>query len=222
MGRLNKSKGNMYEWLTHTWSPIQGCPHQCSYCYVRAYKNLPKQIIIEVPFPPLGTGRKIFVGHMGDLFANGVPSSYINSTLKHCNKYTNEYIFQSKNTERLLSFIKSFPVLSTIGTTIETDNEQLLKGISTAPTPIERARALYKIGCAGFKTFLTIEPIMDFDIRGMTRLITVASPKFINIGADSKGHSLNEPSRNKINQLIDWCLKYGYTINKKRNLERLL
>ena len=30
---LNKSKGNMYPWVTHTWNPIRGrCPHNCQYC----------------------------------------------------------------------------------------------------------------------------------------------------------------------------------------------
>jgi DNA repair photolyase len=42
---LNKSTGNLYEFVTHSWNPIQGkCPHDCSYCYVertfRRYGNM--------------------------------------------------------------------------------------------------------------------------------------------------------------------------------------
>ena len=30
---LNRQKGNMYPWITHTWNPIKGkCPHDCTYC----------------------------------------------------------------------------------------------------------------------------------------------------------------------------------------------
>lgn len=35
---LNKSKGNMYPWVTYTWNPIKGkCPHECRYCYMKGY-----------------------------------------------------------------------------------------------------------------------------------------------------------------------------------------
>jgi molybdenum cofactor biosynthesis enzyme MoaA len=31
---LNKSTGNMHEFITHTWNTIKGeCPHGCSYCH---------------------------------------------------------------------------------------------------------------------------------------------------------------------------------------------
>ena len=30
MSRLGKSKGDMYEWVTHVWNPLDGkCPHGC-------------------------------------------------------------------------------------------------------------------------------------------------------------------------------------------------
>ena len=35
---LNKSTGNMYEFITHTWNTIKGeCPHGCSYCYMKRW-----------------------------------------------------------------------------------------------------------------------------------------------------------------------------------------
>ena len=37
---LNKSKGNMYPWLTHTWNPLAGeCPHKCTYCSTHNLKK---------------------------------------------------------------------------------------------------------------------------------------------------------------------------------------
>ena len=38
---LRKSKGNMYSFITHTWNPVKGiCYHDCSYCYMKGFKNL--------------------------------------------------------------------------------------------------------------------------------------------------------------------------------------
>ena len=32
---MNKQKGNMYGFVTHTWNAIKGrCSHNCSYCYM--------------------------------------------------------------------------------------------------------------------------------------------------------------------------------------------
>ena len=33
---IKESKGNMYEFVTHTWNPIKGkCFHGCTYCYMK-------------------------------------------------------------------------------------------------------------------------------------------------------------------------------------------
>ena len=35
---LRESKGNMYDFITHTWNPIKGkCLHNCSYCYMKRF-----------------------------------------------------------------------------------------------------------------------------------------------------------------------------------------
>ena len=39
---LNKSTGNMYDFITHTWNTIKGeCPHECSYCYMSRWGKQP-------------------------------------------------------------------------------------------------------------------------------------------------------------------------------------
>lgn len=66
---LIKSKGNMYPWVTHHWSPIKGCKHGCPYCYVQKWdKNWDKprldtftDLLIK-----LGRGKTIFVGSKCD------------------------------------------------------------------------------------------------------------------------------------------------------------
>ena len=218
MSNLNKSKGNMYDWVTHTWSPIIGCSHQCQYCYVKTYRDLPTTPFLNGNFPNLGVNNTIFVGHMCDMFATNVDDLIINSILDHCSKFDNTYVFQSKNPKRFLDI--EFPVNSIFGTTIETNRDDLVATISSAPPPTERAKYIGKL-FNHVQTFITIEPILDFDVNDFIQLILKASPTFINIGADSKKHGLPEPSGDKIVEFINAISPY-IEIREKTNLSRLV
>ena len=218
MSKLNKSKGNMYSWVTHTWSPVIGCMHQCDYCYVKTYRDLPTIPFINGPFPSLGTGNTIFVGHMCDMFATNVEKTVIDSILKHCNNFTNTYVFQTKNPKRFLDF--EFPTNSILGTTIETNRDDLVATFSKAPAPSERGKYIGKL-YNHVETFVTIEPILDFDVDEFIQLMLIANPTFINIGADSKRHGLPEPSGEKIISFINSISPY-IEIREKVNLTRLV
>jgi len=223
MSKLVKAKGNMYSWVSHMWNPIIGCPHQCTYCYVRNFREQPKSLTLDTPFPDLGHGKKIFVGHLTDMFAYDVPDKWIISILETCKNYNNEYIFQTKNPYRAMFYYPHFPDKILFGTTIETNNDNLLKTHSSAPSVFDRAAYLRRLkDVFEIKTFLTIEPIMDFMLGNMIYLIQLANPDFINIGADSKNHHLPEPSSEKVNLLIAEIQKLGIEIREKTNLKRLL
>lgn len=68
---------------------------------------------------------------------------------------------------------------------------------------------------------VTIEPLCDFDLNEFVEIIKKAQPVQVNIGADSKGCNLPEPSKEKILALIAELNKFTI-IHKKSNLERLL
>ena len=72
------------------------------------------------------------------------------------------------------------------------------------------------------KRFVTIEPILDFDPDELVFCISEIKPDFVNIGADSKGHGLPEPSKEKILKLIGMLAAKGIEIREKHNMERLL
>jgi hypothetical protein len=63
---------------------------------------------------------------------------------------------------------------------------------------------------------------MEFDLDILMGWIEEIQPEFVNIGADSKGCRLPEPSGQKIWMFIKELMKAGIQIKKKNNLGRLL
>ncbi len=227
---LKVSKGNMYDWVTHMHSHLAGeCPHKCSYCYVQKnrfgvsprYKGKIRLIESELNINyGIGFGKTIFIEHMNDLFANEVKQSWIQKILDHCCRFPDHtYVFQTKNPQRVFDYESNFPPIHMVGTTIETNRK--IPG-SKAPYPELRYSGIKNLSLLDCKTFITIEPIMDFDVEILTDWIITAQPDFINIGADSKNTGLLEPSPEKIKKFINNMNIANITIRKKVNLERLL
>ena len=219
---LNKQKGNMYGFVTHTWNAIKGkCPHDCSYCYMKSFKQNPVRLDKTEFKTDLGEGNIIFVGSSCDMFAKDIPQDWIFEVLAHCVKYPkNKYLFQSKDTSRIYQLRNYIPHNSIIGTTIET-NITYPDIMKNSPSVQDRAFFMNKLfGIRGFKTMVTIEPIMTFDLNELVQLIRISFPSWVNVGADSKGHKLPEPTQSKILRLII-DLEEFTEVKMKKNLKRL-
>ena len=216
---LNKSTGNMYKWVTHTWSPIKGCKYDCSYCYTRYLNNLPWPWLSEKALRDnLGEGRTIFVCSQADMFGDWVQEEWVRAILEKCKEYDNTYLFQTKNPSRFYHFLGEYPPKRILGTTIESNREDALAKISKAPSPLIRATAMSMLPA---KKEVTIEPIIDFDLGEMIILIGLAKPDFVAIGADSRGHGLPEPSEQKIRDLMNVLVCKGIDVKPKSNLRRI-
>lgn len=234
---LKKQKGNMYPWVTHMHSHLGGeCPHRCGYCYVQRnrfgvsprWKGEIRLIEDELNVDysrkwwdekaeAWKTEKTIFIEHMNDMFADEISPHWIHQILCHCNKYPdNSYVFQTKNPGRASLHLGLFPDKFMLGTTIETNREYR---DSKAPSPEDRylCMQLFK----GHKTFITIEPIMDFDLDILIKWLKDIKPDFVNVGADSKECNLPEPSPEKVKKLIDELQKFTEVRNKS-NLNRIL
>ena len=218
---LNKSKGNMYGFVTHTFNMIKGkCSHDCVYCYMRQFKLNPVRLDKAELKTDLGQGNFIFVGSSTDMWADDIQVEWIEATLNHCVKYPkNRYLFQSKNPRRFLAKDFAFPNDTIFGTTIETNRNRYLN-LSNASPIKDRIGVMNALKFVHLKTMITIEPIMDFDLGPFSDMIIGARPDWVNIGADSKGHNLPEPSEEKVLQLISEIEKFTKVIQKK-NLKRL-
>ena len=232
---LKKSQGNMYEWTDATHAHLGGCcKHKCCYCYIdsprfgrpaiytgdlrlieKEFKvNYDEHTLMKVcgKYP-----ATIFIEHCNDLFADNVPDEFIMRVFAHCDWYPeNTYVFQTKNPARYFSYDGKFPKNTIRGCTIETNRN--IDGISEAPPVEGRMMAMEKL--TGRK-FLTLEPILNFDVDILASWIKRINPEFLNLGADSKNHGLPEPTVEKIHALVEELKKYGIDLREKHNLQRL-
>jgi len=212
---LRESKGNMFEWVTHTWNPIKGkCSHDCEYCYMKIFPQKPIRLDDGELRDNLGRDNIIFVGSSTDMFAEDVPNEWIDKVLAKCKLFDNTYLFQTKNPKRFSDFDGNYPAKSIFGTTIETNREN---NLAKAPSRAERVQYIKDRG----KSMVTIEPIMDFDLEPFVTILKEVQPDWVNIGADSKNHNLPEPTREKVDALIIELQRFT-EIKKKHNLNRLV
>ena len=216
---LRESKGNMYDFVTHTWNPIKGkCPHDCSYCYMKRWGEQKELRLDDKEMKTdLGSGNFIFVGSSTDMFAPMVNGWWIEHVLKKMQEYDNLYLIQSKNPNGFLEYQHLLPNKTVVCTTIES-NRYYRDIMRMSPRPFERAQAMRDID---IQKYVTIEPIIDFDIKEMVMFIRECNPIQVNIGADSGNNHLPEPSKEKLLALIEELGKFT-TIARKSNLERIL
>ena len=220
---LNKSTGNMYSFVTHTLNFIKGkCFHDCLYCFMKFMFNIALGDICldEKEFKTnLGSGRFIFVGSSTDMWAMNVPSEWIRRVLDRCHEFTNRYLFQSKNPLRFLEFLGHEIFQSgkaVLCTTLET-NRWYPDFMCNAPRPEERVQAMAEIASRGIDTFVTCEPLMDFDLDEMVAMLRACQPKQVNIGRNSvRQVHLPEPDDDKVKALIAE-LKTFTTVHVKSN-----
>ena len=213
----------MYDFITHTWNTVKGeCYHDCSYCYMKRWGKLkPVRFDENELKTDLGTGNFIFVGSSCDMFAENIPDVWIKKTLKHMEKFDSKYLLQTKNPTRVLDFIDACVITDkcVICTTIES-NKDLFEIKRNSPDVFKRAMAMNELSQI-IDTYVTIEPIMDFDMDIMVQLIRDCNAKQINIGADSGRNNLPEPKKEKVLQLVSELQKFTI-IHNKSNLQRLL
>jgi len=108
-----------------------------------------------------------------------------------------------------------------ICTTIET-NRSYPTIMRNCPIPMVRSWTMNDVVHEyDIDTYVTIEPIMDFDVDILSHFIETCLPIQVNIGADSGNNNLPEPPKEKILELISKLEKFTKVV-KKKNLDRLL
>lgn len=221
-----KQNGNMYDFIGATWNPLAGeCPNNCSYCYVKSLKNRHKAVLDKYSgnlrldhnaLKKLPKEDNIFVCSCNDLFAEKPSIGRTAEVLDTCFKHDKTFYFQTKNPDGFRYW--DYPKKSVKGVTIET-NRYYPQFMGNCKTPEKRFDDM--LGLITSPDFITIEPIMDFDLKWFVEMIFVSHTPQVNIGADSKNSGLLEPPKEKLLELINELEKFT-TVNRKNNLKRLL
>lgn len=223
---LNKSKMFTYNGKRMvTWNPFTGCNFNCSYCWARKLAegklkaSYPNGFIPE--FHPNRINRKfkagefVFVSSMGDIsFCPDYDYVEIMSTV--ADNPETRFLILTKAPSMYIA--NQFPPNIYAGATIET-NRDITLNYSKAPNP--RQRALDMMMSDYQPKFISIEPIMDFDLAVFAEWLYDINPEIVEIGADNYHNDLPEPSWDKVYKLIDILTLHGVKVIQKDGLQRL-
>lgn len=202
-------KSRMFSFVHTTWNPIGGtCPYGCKYCWARKLakqRNMQKYFgntrLIEHElkrtFEP---GKVVFVGSMRDIFSEDVPIDYLHKILDVVKRNPKTYfLFLTKNPLRYEEILAILPRNVILGVTLETNRDYK---VTKAPSPEERYFTFAPL--VWMKKFVSIEPIMDFDLDVFSNWLLDVFPKLmmVAIGYDNYGNNLPEPSLEKTTALI--------------------
>jgi DNA repair photolyase len=218
----------MFKTVSRTWNVFKGCRFDCAYCNARKMaatrlKESPRykdgftpRLVTEELSRRFRPGEFIFVGYMGDIsFATREEVGFI---LAQTIEFFSEtsFLFCSKNPAIYSSWELAYPDNLYLGTTIETNRSY---GLSKAPPPLERFQAMAELQHA--RKFVSIEPVMDFDLEVMTRWLREMKPDIVEIGADNYRNHLPEPPWEKIKALLASLREFVPRLVEKDGLHRL-
>lgn len=196
----------MYDFVTHTWNAIKGhCVHECRYCFMKRWGSLKHLHFDDSELKTdLGSGRFIFVGSSTDDFAEGIPSEWITKMLDHCDRFDDRYLFQSKNPARFLEFFEHsvFRKKAVVCTTIES-NRFYPEIMMNSPRIESRVQAMAELAAKGIPTYVTCEPLLEFDLPELVSMLKACHPLQVNVGRNSRREILlPEPTSNDVQVLI--------------------
>jgi DNA repair photolyase len=211
-----------------TWNVFVGCKYDCTYCNAKVLANTrlkhnlryrdgfeKPHLVPELLARTFKPGEFIFAGYMGDIsFATRYEFWQILSRIRRFPD--TDFLLITKNPAYFLKWPDPLPTNVIPGTTVETNRDH---GLSRAPAPLKRWMDLQALRHR--RKFLSIEPVMDFDPRELTRWIGLLEPAIIEVGADNYHNNLPEPSWEKVEQLLEFCRGTGASVVEKPGLERL-
>lgn len=214
-------KSNMYGDSKKQWNVAVGCNFDCVYCkksfQAQMKRQKPKydengklirgcqkcydfephfhESRLNDQLPRTRGDEFIWACSSGDVSA--FPNSWMEEILIRVREQSHKtFFFQSKNPRRFERF--NFPDNVILGVTIESN--RYYPFISKAQRPDIRAWDFAHI--LHPRKFVTIEPIMDFDLDIMVSWMMIIHPERIYIGYDTRNSGLNEPSLEKTERLI--------------------
>lgn len=215
-------KSRMFPFITvPNFNPLGGkCNHDCRYCWAQGPKGLVskydmKKYCGEPYLVEKELKREfkpddfVFVCDMCDLFGEWVPRKFIDRILDFIRKSPATFLLLTKNPARYFTF--SIPENCVCGATVESD--MLYDDVTKAPFPCDRLFAMLKVDHK--RKMISIEPIMDFNLRLFIEALLEIKPEFVAVGYDNYDNHLDEPSLAKTMELISTLEANGIKVYRK-------
>jgi len=221
MGKMFTYQGERLK----TWNPFTGCGFNCSYCWARKLaegklKNSYPNGFIPTTHPDRFNKRFkpddfVFVCSMGDIsFAPSIVWNQVYITAQ--NHPETKFLLCTKNPAIYLNLAWRLDNVY-YGCTIETNKHY---GVSKAPRTYDRYLAFKELPYS--HKFLSIEPVMSFELEGFIGWIANIQPEIIEIGADNYHNNLPEPQSQYLEKFLTIIKRYTPVVIEKQGLERLL
>jgi len=219
-----EKKNNMYKLSVNQWNPFVGCRHDCIYCtnsFQRQLKRWAKKNCDEcydfVPhthperlnqgLPKTRYMQFIFTCSSGDIaFCR---TDYLEEIIARIQSDPDRtFLIQSKTPKTFKRVI--FPKNVILGTTLETNKDELCEGISKASKPSQRYKDFLEVNHP--LKMVTVEPVIDFDLNVMIDWIGNINPCMVWLGYDSGKNKLPEPKLEKVKSLHWELAKRGFVV----------
>jgi len=230
---LNKTS-KMFPFITCTWNPIGGpCPSNCCYCWAKALieKHQMKKYLKAEPYfdekakLKAKDGDFVFVQDMSDLFAHTVPTMAQFRVMQIIMNHPKiKFLLLTKHVYPYHGFLnlRAIPENVVLGVTVETNqmifqtpsHYQSYQQISRAPLPTNRLYWLSFLSQFRHDLFISIEPILDFNLETFVYYLKAIKPKMVCVGYDNYDNKLPEPMLNKTEQLINELSKFTEVVKK--------
>jgi len=220
-----------------TWNVFVGCGFDCIYCSARrlALTRLKYSPRYRDGFNPhleeKDLGRKfrpgdfVFVGYMGDISFASRPV-IINILERIVAQPEVKFLFCTKNPLIYWRWNLIYPNNLYLGATIESNYDLGLS--NKAPAPYFRYIAMKALDHP--HKFISIEPLVDFDLSTFIDWMKQIRPEIIEIGPDNYHNNLPEPvgdlpvvdAAGKVRRLLEMLRDFCPTVVEKPGLNRLL
>ena len=222
-----KQASRMFPFITHPpYNPVGGeCPYHCVYCWVKEllsrfprlkdkYSGEPRLFPTELvkKFP---AGAYIFACDMLDLLAMPREIVYTVANVMAGNPQC-KFLVETKNPKALLDMGIDWSSNITLGVTIESNRNY--PELSNAPRQTERLYWITHVAKARQgknSLFVSIEPVLDFDLEDFALQLYWIKPWGVAVGYDNYSHNLEvEPFLAKTMQLIRELEKFTTVYRK--------
>lgn len=232
--QFRKSTGRMFKSVDWTATYYQGCNHGCKVCWTLFMPGGPishePRLMQTDEYQIIKNKTGVcFLNSAHDTFAACIPDEWILAMLRWIGRQPDGLIFylQSQNVWRAQGFMPQLKEIKDkviIGTTIQTNNEELIKSISNAPSIYLRYQAMLRFRKVGFRRRLSLEPLYRFTPTILRDMVIAIDPELVEIGLDNYAHrhklDIPQPSSWDYNFLYRDLSDHGTTLFEKDSIAK--